>query len=120
MPLKPVSSTETQTNVTANKKDKSTQKAKKTDSIQIKRLPKCCRYLQKLPKDYALGVIQYKLDFHRHCKQNPMYGKTSEIQPWMLMAKISDEILDDALLGVAKEIDLNDIVQQVYDSEFQL
>ncbi|XP_018561085.1 uncharacterized protein LOC108903404 [Anoplophora glabripennis] len=116
-PVKPVSSTETQTVVTASKKNKSTQRARKNDSLKMKRLPKSSRYLQKLPKDYALSVIQYKLDFHKHCKQNPMYKKTTNVQPWILMARVSDQLLDNALLGVAREIELNDVVQQVYDSE---
>lgn len=87
VPVKAVSSTETQTIVTLNKKDKSTQKARRNDSLKMKKLPKSFRSLQKLPKDYALSIIQYKLDFRKHCKQNPMYKKTTNIQPWILMAK---------------------------------
>ncbi|KAJ8959047.1 hypothetical protein NQ318_022302 [Aromia moschata] len=102
------------------KTHKAAHKSARGPSIRMNRLPRPTRVLQMLPKTYAVNVIQYKLDFHNSCKTNPMYRKTTDVEPWMLMGRISDDILDFALLGVAREIEVNDIVQKIYESELQL
>ncbi|KAF7269599.1 hypothetical protein GWI33_017350 [Rhynchophorus ferrugineus] len=55
-----------------------------------------------------------------YCKSNPMYKKSTSCQPWLLMNKISEEILNHCLLAVAGEIEVNDIVDRVYQAELQL
>lgn len=65
------------------KKNKSTQRPATT----IKRLPKISKQLDTLPKEFAVSVIQYKLDFNKYCKGNSMYKRTSSILPWKLMSK---------------------------------
>ncbi|KAJ8983944.1 hypothetical protein NQ317_008646, partial [Molorchus minor] len=100
-------------------KEKSTKKSK-TSTMKLTRRPKSSKVLQMLPKNYAVNVIQYKLDFHKFCKSDPMYRKTSTVEPWLLMGKVSDQILDHILLGIAREIELNDVIQEMYDSELAL
>ncbi|XP_050506336.1 uncharacterized protein LOC114333175 isoform X2 [Diabrotica virgifera virgifera] len=53
-------------------------------SLNMKRSSKSSKYLKMLSKDYALDIIQYKIDFYKHCKTNPMYS-TTNIRPWILM-----------------------------------
>nr|XP_023027196.1 uncharacterized protein LOC111515195 [Leptinotarsa decemlineata] len=118
IPLKSISSSQTQTEYNNNKTDKSTQRP--ATSISMKRLTKSSKCLEMLPKNLAVNIIQYKLDFHKHCKSIPIYRRTANILPWKLMGKISDEILDVAILSIAKEIEVNDIVDRIYQSELQL
>lgn len=68
------------------KKNKTTQRV----LTNIKRLVKSSKKLETLPKEYALKVIQYKLDFHKYCKNNSMYRRTTSIVPWKLMGKYVD------------------------------
>ncbi|CAH1963076.1 unnamed protein product [Acanthoscelides obtectus] len=82
-----------------------------------KKQQKC---LKMLPKEYAVNVIQYKLDYKKYQKNNPIYRKTQNIVPWKLMGQMSDEILDEVLLGVTKEIELDKILEPIYQSELQL
>lgn len=57
-------------------------------SVKISRLPKITlRPLQVLPKEIALNVIQYKLDFNKNSKKNHMYKKNDKIQPWILTGR---------------------------------
>lgn len=57
-------------------------------TIKISRLPKNKRKaLELLPKDYAVNIIQYKLEYQNLHKDNPMYRKSASVQPWMLMGK---------------------------------
>nr|CAI5828168.1 unnamed protein product [Callosobruchus analis] len=76
--------------------------------------------LKMLPKEYAVNVIQYKLDYKKYQKNNPMYRKTQNIVPWKLMGEMSDDILDEVLLGVTKEIELDEVLEPIYQSELQL
>ncbi|KAG5895895.1 hypothetical protein JTB14_000509 [Gonioctena quinquepunctata] len=117
IPLKSTSTSQTQTDIN-DKSDKGTQRP--VTAICIKRLAKSSKCLQMLPKDFALNIIQYKLDFHKHCKSIPIYRRTEKILPWKLMGKISDKILDSAILGIAREIEVNDVVDRIYQSELQL
>lgn len=75
-----LSSSETQTEF------KETTKQNKS-TIKISRLAKNTKMLELLPKDYAVNVIQYKLRFIHFHKNNPMYKRSSNVQPWVLMGK---------------------------------
>ncbi|KAL3273748.1 hypothetical protein HHI36_015176 [Cryptolaemus montrouzieri] len=90
-----------------------------TSNIKISRVSKPRRMLKLLPKEYAINVIQYKLMFHKHHKGSYMYRKTHTTKPWELMDKISEEIFDYALLGIAKEIEVNEMLENIYNAEFQ-
>lgn len=110
-------------------------------SVKISRLPKkSLKNLDMLPKDVALNVIQYKLDFGNVNKKNHMYKKSDKIQPWILTGelvfyrftlfldynvtfffcfrRIADNILRDVLLSVVREIEINEILENLYQSEF--
>lgn len=83
VPIKCVTS-QTQTDVKGReKRNKTTQRP----STKMKRLPKSSTKVETLPKEYAVSVIQYKLDFHKFCKNNSMYRKTTTILPWKLMSE---------------------------------
>lgn len=74
----------TQTEISGKeKKNKTTQRP----STNMKRLPKSFKKIETLPKEYAVSVIQYKLDFNKYCKNSSMYRRTATIVPWKLMAK---------------------------------
>lgn len=89
-------------------------------SIKISRIPKrTLRPLQILKTDEALRVIQYKLEFSKFNKGNHMYKKSNSIHPWILTGKIADQILEQLLLSIAREIEISEILDTLYQSEFQ-
>ncbi|KAL1497465.1 hypothetical protein ABEB36_008431 [Hypothenemus hampei] len=109
-------SSETQTD---KKNTIGTQKGRKAPNIKISRLKKSERCLPFLDKTLTMGIIQYKLEFYRYSKSNPLYKRSTACQPWILMNKISEKLLDDSLIAVAREIEVNDIVNQVFQAEMQ-
>ncbi|XP_019758498.2 uncharacterized protein LOC109536639 isoform X2 [Dendroctonus ponderosae] len=115
-------SSETQTDIkdSINKTSKGTQKSKIAANIKISRLKKSEKHLPSFDKKQALNAIQYKLDFYRFCKSNPMYKRSTTCEPWILMSRMSEGLLNECLLTVAREIEINDIVENVFQSELQL
>ncbi|XP_068914504.1 uncharacterized protein [Tenebrio molitor] len=107
-------SSETQTDIKDDKRIRS------RSAVKISRLPKATRKMLKLlPKEYAITIIQYKLRYNHFHKHNPMYRKSAHIQPWVLMGQISDEILDYTLQSVTGELEVNEILENLYNAEFQ-
>lgn len=60
---------------------------KSKNSLKMNRLPKSGRPLKFLPDAYAINIIQYKLEFRKISKTNPLYLKTTNLQPWVLMGR---------------------------------
>ncbi|KAK9888328.1 hypothetical protein WA026_000584 [Henosepilachna vigintioctopunctata] len=88
-------------------------------SIKISRINRSRRVLQPLPRQYVVNIIQNKLLFHKECKSNYMYRQTPNGKPWECLDEISDKVLDYALMGVVKEIQANELIENIYNAEFQ-
>ncbi|XP_044272835.1 uncharacterized protein LOC123016481 [Tribolium madens] len=108
-----LTSSETQTEIEEIKKVQS------KSVVKISRLPKVNRMLQLLPKECAISIIQYKLQYSQFRKHDPMYRKSAHIQPWILMGRISDDLLDCILKSVTGELEVNEILENLYNAEFQ-
>ncbi|XP_019880855.2 uncharacterized protein LOC109608758 [Aethina tumida] len=92
---------------------------KSKNSLKMNRLPKSGRPLKFLPDAYAINIIQYKLEFRKISKTNPLYLKTTNLQPWVLMGRLADDILDVAVLDVARDIEVHPVTEQIYKEEMQ-
>lgn len=55
--------------------------------VKISRLAHKLHPLSMLPANYGVNIIKYKLEFKEHCKRNPLYVKTEQLQPWVLLEK---------------------------------
>ncbi|RZC18424.1 hypothetical protein BDFB_009034, partial [Asbolus verrucosus] len=110
--------TSSQTQTDLRQEDKN--RIRSRSAIKISRLPKANRKMLKLlPKEYAINIIQYKLRYGHFHKQNPMYRKSANVQPWVLLGRISDQILDYILQSVTGELEVNEILENLYNAEFQ-
>ncbi|XP_066246797.1 uncharacterized protein [Euwallacea similis] len=118
--VKTSSETQTDFKEAHNKTSKATQKGKHTPNIKISRLRKSKRPLKSLDRGVAVNAVQYKLDFYRFCKNNPMYKRSTTCQPWVLMGKLSEDLLNHCFLSVAREMQINETVDKVFQSELQL
>ncbi|XP_060522246.1 uncharacterized protein LOC132699509 [Cylas formicarius] len=98
---------------------KATQKGTKSHAVKISRLRKMGRPLQPLEKRYAINVIQYKLDFYKHRKNDLMYRKSTNCDPSVLLETISGDVLNDVLVDLARDfkVILNDFVDKIYSEE---
>ncbi|KAK5640847.1 hypothetical protein RI129_009394 [Pyrocoelia pectoralis] len=88
-------------------------------SVKISRLPKLSlKKLTPLPKQKIKSILQGKLQHAKAMKIIPMYCKTSDQHPWEVLNKITDRLLQDILFVISKEIQVNNILQSLYNSEF--
>ncbi|XP_066151818.1 uncharacterized protein [Euwallacea fornicatus] len=111
-------SSEAQTDITET--SKATQKGKHAPNVKISRVRKTEKPLKSLDRRVAVNAVQYKLDFYRFCRNNPMYKRSTSCQPWVLMGKLSEDLLNHCFLSVAREIEINEIVDKAFQSELQL
>ncbi|KAF2879449.1 hypothetical protein ILUMI_26729 [Ignelater luminosus] len=99
-----------------NKTDDKSTKA----NIRINRVPKkTLKQLVLIPKTQAFNVIQYKLQYGKFSRGNHMYRKSSKRHPWDVVNIISEHLLNDLLLTIAREIQVDQILENLYQSEFQ-
>ncbi|GJQ82280.1 hypothetical protein Trydic_g19477 [Trypoxylus dichotomus] len=87
--------------------------------IKISRLPKVpLQPLKMLPKKFALNILEYKVNYLKARKGDHMYRKSAVKQPWILMGEISDKILEELLQAIGSEIEVNDVIEGIFASEF--
>ncbi|XP_017777593.1 PREDICTED: uncharacterized protein LOC108563423 isoform X2 [Nicrophorus vespilloides] len=95
---------------------------KKSRSQGLNRISKSkmnLRQLVMLPKDTVVNIIEYKLDFHKETKGNYMYRKSGNMSPWILMERIADMLMEESLYSIARDIQVDEILQKVYAQEFK-
>ncbi|KAK9739338.1 hypothetical protein QE152_g9124 [Popillia japonica] len=91
----------------------------KTSRIKISRLPKVpLQPLKMLPKKFALNILEYKVNYLKARKGDHMYKKSPIKHPWVLMAEISDRILEELLQAIGAEIEVTDVIEGIFASEF--
>ncbi|GBP33872.1 hypothetical protein EVAR_20983_1 [Eumeta japonica] len=60
---------------------------------------------------------QHRALFLQHMLSSHMYTNSSIHQPWNMVGRISDKIIDDALIKCARELQIQDKVLQMYQAE---
>jgi hypothetical protein len=73
--------------------------------------------LQNLPKKNIWSAVDYRRKFHSYSRSNPMYGNT--VSPWVMISRLSDQIMEKILQEVARETKLDSLVQNIYALELQ-
>ncbi|XP_031353359.1 uncharacterized protein LOC116178119 isoform X2 [Photinus pyralis] len=76
------------------------------------------RKLTPLPKHKIKTILQGKLSHAKVMKMLPMYCKSTDQHPWEVVDNITHRLLEDILLVISKEIQVGDILQSLYNSEF--
>ncbi|XP_063536221.1 uncharacterized protein LOC134745986 [Cydia strobilella] len=65
------------------------------------------------------ALFQYRTKFVQHMLSSPMYANSRVGKPWEMIGKISEQIIDEILTSCAKEMQLEDIIGELYKSETQ-
>ncbi|CAH2048346.1 unnamed protein product, partial [Iphiclides podalirius] len=65
------------------------------------------------------SLMQYRTKFVQHMLTSAMYANSSIEKPWEMVNIVSEKILDELLLKCAKEMQLYDVVRQMYQCETQ-
>ncbi|XP_063624569.1 uncharacterized protein LOC134796346 [Cydia splendana] len=65
------------------------------------------------------ALFQYRTKFVQHMLSSPMYANSRVGKPWEMIGKISEQIMDEILMSCAKEMQLEDIIEELYKNETQ-
>ncbi|XP_022814171.1 uncharacterized protein LOC111347979 isoform X2 [Spodoptera litura] len=65
----------------------------------------------------ADSLFQYRTKFVQHMLTSNMYANSAIGQPWEMIGSVSEQIIDELLLNITKEMQLYDLVQELYNKE---
>ncbi|CAG5038346.1 unnamed protein product [Parnassius apollo] len=65
------------------------------------------------------NLFQYRTKFVQHMLSSAMYANSAVEKPWEMVNSVSEQIIDELLLSCAKEMELQQVVQQLYKCETQ-
>ncbi|XP_068633455.1 uncharacterized protein [Battus philenor] len=63
------------------------------------------------------NLFQYRTKFVQHMLTSAMYANSAVEKPWEMVNCVSEQIIDDLLLECAKEMELQNIIQHLYQRE---
>ncbi|KAK0098777.1 hypothetical protein PV326_003438 [Microctonus aethiopoides] len=58
-------------------------------------------------------------NYQRTCRSSPMYTSDSPNKPWEVIAWIADKLVDELMIELCKELQMDDVIQKLFDLEFQ-
>ncbi|XP_073956709.1 uncharacterized protein isoform X2 [Choristoneura fumiferana] len=67
----------------------------------------------------AESMFQYRTKFVQHMLSSPMYANSAVGKPWEMIGSVSEQIIDEMLVACAKEMQLQDFIEELYKSETQ-
>ncbi|XP_029048858.2 uncharacterized protein LOC114878806 [Osmia bicornis bicornis] len=74
-----------------------------------------------VPKEIELQFLAYRLEYKKQCQSRPMYSSNTQNKPWNIVAWISDKLIEELIIEIAKELQMNgvEIIQKLFEMEFQ-
>ncbi|XP_059045723.1 uncharacterized protein LOC131841421 [Achroia grisella] len=70
-----------------------------------------------IPEETADKIFEYRTKFVQHMLTSPMYANSVVGKPWEVIGRISEQIIDELLLRCANEMEIGDVIQQIYNQE---
>ncbi|XP_014482499.1 PREDICTED: uncharacterized protein LOC106748475 [Dinoponera quadriceps] len=65
------------------------------------------------------NFLKYKREYQRLMQSIPMYSSNTQNKPWDIVAWISDKLVDELITEIAKELEMDDVIQKLFELEFQ-
>lgn len=63
--------------------------------------------------------LQYRREYQHLTQSIPMYSSNTQNKPWDIVAWISDKLVDELITEIAKELQIDDVIQKLFELEFQ-
>ncbi|KAG7198786.1 hypothetical protein KM043_001767 [Ampulex compressa] len=67
----------------------------------------------------ASEFLKYRHQYLAQCQSRPMYSGNNRNKPWDIVVWISDKLVDELLVDVAKELEIRDVIQKLFELEFR-
>ncbi|XP_020278342.1 uncharacterized protein LOC109852014 isoform X2 [Pseudomyrmex gracilis] len=72
-----------------------------------------------IPEETEANFHKYKNEYQRTIQSIPMYSSNTRNKPWDIVAWISDKLVDELITEIAKELQIDDVIQKLFELEFQ-
>ncbi|XP_014609632.1 PREDICTED: uncharacterized protein LOC106789697 isoform X1 [Polistes canadensis] len=72
-----------------------------------------------ISKETEVKFFKYRAEYYNLFKSSPMYSNNTQNKPWDIVAWISDKLVDELINEIAKELEMQDIIQKMYQLEFK-
>ncbi|XP_035723140.1 uncharacterized protein LOC118442071 isoform X2 [Vespa mandarinia] len=72
-----------------------------------------------ISKETEAKFLRYRIEYYHLFKSNPMYSNDTQNKPWNIVAWISDKLVDELINEIAKELEMQDVIQKMYQLEFK-
>ncbi|XP_047364463.1 uncharacterized protein LOC124954894 isoform X3 [Vespa velutina] len=72
-----------------------------------------------ISKETEAKFLRYRIEYYHLFKCNPMYSNDTQNKPWNIVAWISDKLVDELINEIAKELEMQDVIQKMYQLEFK-
>ncbi|XP_012527400.1 uncharacterized protein LOC105831662 isoform X2 [Monomorium pharaonis] len=66
-----------------------------------------------------LNFLKYRCEYQQLMQSIPMYSSNTQNKPWDIVAWISDKLVDELITEIAKELQIDDVIQKLFELEFQ-
>ncbi|CAH0691637.1 unnamed protein product [Spodoptera exigua] len=65
----------------------------------------------------ADSLFQYRTKFVQHMLTSAMYANSAVGKPWEMIGSVSEQIINELLLNITKDMQIYDLVQELYNKE---
>ncbi|KYN19944.1 PREDICTED: uncharacterized protein LOC108761088 isoform X1 [Trachymyrmex cornetzi] len=70
-------------------------------------------------EETEMNFLKYRCEYQRLMESIPMYSSNTQNKPWDIVAWISDKLVDELIIEIAKELQIDDVIQKLFELEFQ-
>ncbi|KAL0839158.1 hypothetical protein ABMA28_017127 [Loxostege sticticalis] len=71
-----------------------------------------------IPERTAENLFLYRTKFFvKHMLASPLYANCAVGKPWEMVGSVSEQLIDELLATCARDVQLRDVVQQLYQAE---
>ncbi|KYN07295.1 hypothetical protein ALC62_01497 [Cyphomyrmex costatus] len=70
-------------------------------------------------EETEMNFLKYRCEYQRLMQSIPMYSSNTQNKPWDIVAWISDKLVDELITEIAKELQIEDVIQKLFELEFQ-
>ncbi|XP_012229223.1 uncharacterized protein [Linepithema humile] len=70
-------------------------------------------------EESEINFLKYRREYEQLMQSIPMYSSNTQNKPWDIVAWISDKLVDELITEIAKELQIEDVIQKLFELEFQ-
>ncbi|KAL6448347.1 hypothetical protein ACFW04_000351 [Cataglyphis niger] len=72
-----------------------------------------------ISEETEINFQKYRHEYQRLVQLVPMYSSNTQNKPWDIVAWISDKLIDELIMEISKELQIDDVIQKLFELEFQ-